>query len=314
MPNGDGSFGSRGEVEHTRTNIETQVRIPMMLLARGFMLTSAIIVGAVAVGMLLWWWLYDGPFLRWYRYTFWDRDLAPCWAMLALRFLGRNWPLVGIAEIVAFGVWARFFLHNYVRPKILNPNWPPPSAQADPLVAGAASWYDWPTYEDEDPEPPEPQERWLRIVHENDGQQATDIPDTIYPRIPEPKRDKNDGLAGLCRGILNDTAALSWDGGEGRHGVGMFGYTQVQYRKQLRQALQAAHYGKMKGAEGFEWNGAGYAFMANLVEHDLGIECVPAEYLNYLPRGRLVGSSVGGNGPNGGNGPSVDTAGDRGGQ
>jgi len=181
MPNGDGGgFGSRGEIEHTRTNVETQVRIPMMLWFRGFALRSAIIWGVVVCILLAWWMLYDGPFIRWYRYSFWNRDLAPCWLQLALRFARRVWPLIGIAEIVMFGMWTHSFLRDYIRPKIKNPNWPPPYAQADPLEAGAAGWYDWPVYDDEEPEQPV-QRRVIEIQEKSNNGKTLKIawlPDT----------------------------------------------------------------------------------------------------------------------------------------
>lgn len=303
MPNGIGALVPRGETEHTTTNWETQIKIPLGRVMWMVLLSWLGIVCVYVSWWALWLFFYDGPFLRWYRYSFWSRDLAPCWVYLWLRMLGKFGPLLALPFPAAAVFWFWKLIRHSFLPKVYNENWPPPWGQADPLETGAVTWenMDDRMYWDEEPEPQEPQERWLNVKTEHNGHEPG-VPDVTYGRIPEPIRDVNDGLAGLCRGILNDTATLSWDGAVGKHGVKDFGYRQSVFRNELRQALEANHYGKRKGNEGFDWKPAGYAWMAHLVEHDLGIEYVPEAYLKYLPSGRSVGSSVGENGGNGGNG------------
>jgi len=315
MPNGDGGgFGSRGEIEHTRTNVETQVQIPRMLLRTGILLTCLAWIGLYVIAMAVSLRLYDGPFLSLSRYTFWRMSVGPCWLRSSWRFLCRNAPLMIIPPIVSAGAWIYLFIRYYNVPKLRNPNWPPPFGQVAVTDVGALDWHNADDcLEDTLPEPRPAQKDVIVIRHVTDGK-VKGVPAYQDRRIPKPEHEQLDGWPGFCRDIMNGLATFSEAGNSTQRGATDYGYTQPQYRNELRKVIADEELGYVidHGKQGVEWLPRGREMLAQTVYDRLGVRFVPDEYLEFLPDRPSVRSSVREDAPNGGNGRGTDAAGDRG--
>lgn len=140
-----GGFGARGEIERTTLDDSTRRVVSIRTAVSMAVILNAITLCVYLVIWLLWWWiliraykpsLSASGFLRWWQcVTF----VVTEWG----RVMGRTWPLWVILLPLE---WPTPLLILYCRnlyPKLLNDNWPPPWAQADPATLGAVTWHDW---------------------------------------------------------------------------------------------------------------------------------------------------------------------------
>jgi len=208
------------------------------------------------------------PRMRWSR-------LAYAWARLKWLLLPYAWPALGAALALVAAMAKELF-------------WPAFEHSLQPLkwddfvAAGGLLGLFFPRRKDQ----PKGQIVAMDVYHKA----PKGIPGVSSPyrkiRIPEPKRPKHGGMAGFALGILNGTATFSEAGGKGQHGAMVFGYTQGQYRNELRPAVIDHGYAQDGAEGGVIWTDAGYSWLVQRVERDVGLHAVPEQYLDYSTVGR----------------------------
>ena len=163
-------IGQRGEIETKRHTRETQVRIPWVLARHVAFVLSLIYLSIWAVVFLVW--LGSSP-----PETFWD-FFSVNWGWWAWFLPKLPYILIPIVPIWSI-VFAYLSLVNYV-PKMLNDNWPPPWAQANPLETGFFGAHNMP-WRDPPDEQPKQKITIEGIVSNGSGDDVRTRFETEYP-------------------------------------------------------------------------------------------------------------------------------------
>lgn len=131
-------FGTRGEIEVSRTDTETNVLIPWRIAIRASLALNVCTVFALAIIIILW------SLIHWQ--SLWDHVTSK-WVRIWLLPFPAAW-------IVVFLMLVRFDQIS----RLKNANWPPPWAQMQPLESGFVTRrnMDDRMYEDRDEPPPIP--------------------------------------------------------------------------------------------------------------------------------------------------------------
>ena len=230
-------FGARGEIERSDQNDSTRRIVSIRTATSMAVILNVITLCVYLVIWLFWWWLliraYEPrlsatAFLRWWECVVF---VATEWGAV----MGRTWPLWVILLPLE---WPTPLLILYTRnlyPKLLNDNWPPPSAQIPPMEAGALTWHNW------DERASVGTTVIEQVVPEREEIAVTITDQTTQPR-PEIKMcvlfspaDHPGMLArfagALVRKDAATRAAFSFEGGKNHAGARYYRYTRKEYEE-----------------------------------------------------------------------------------